>query len=135
MQPLVSETLLSPHQWGVGPLPATLPGGAPPPPSSGTSSGGSLLVPKLRQPALSRDATLVGQEGAPLLQQQQLRQRAAPALQAAWLWLDSLQQHCQLLPFFDGPLLALVLLQDDVVLSTENLSPIIQVRVLRQYVY
>lgn len=117
VQPLVSETLLSPYQWGMGPLP--------PPHSNGS---GALLIPKLRQPALSRDAAPPREpEGASSLQHQKAP-RQQPAVQTARVWLGSLQRHCQLLPFTDGPLMVLVLLHDHVVMSPDVLVPIAEVR-------
>ena len=49
-------------------------------------------------------------------------------MQTARVWLGSLQRHCQLLPYFDGPLMVLVLLHDHVVITPDVLAPIAEVR-------
>ena len=125
--PIMSETLLSPHQWGSGPLQ-----------NSSREAGGSVgvLVPKLRQPVIFRDTAPPSSSGNSSNSSSPLRPTSArggiqkgsgAVIQTTRLWLRSSSRHCQLIPLFEDELLVLVLLHDHVVPSRDVLSPIVEV--------
>ena len=97
-----------------------------PPHSANISSG--FLIPRLRQPALSRDSTLSGAPDGASLQQRIGCTTPTSAVQTAKVWLESAGSHFRLLPYFDGPLLVLLLFADDTVISRDIISSVTEVR-------
>ncbi|GAX77482.1 hypothetical protein CEUSTIGMA_g4926.t1 [Chlamydomonas eustigma] len=126
-----SESLLSPFQWSTVGLPFqqqqhNQTGSAVSSSSSSSSMIGSrLLLPRLKQPALSRGtgSAASGQEPAHSLCRAawQLQQATVPTCQ---VWFQGLQQHCNLLPFYEGPLLVMMLLREGTVVTQEVIRPL-----------
>ncbi len=124
--------MLSPTQWGVAPLPLSIVGASgrrlaslAVSAKSGDPVVGGLLVPRLSQPALSRVSAAAGVAS--------YQQEAGPAarpirpqeVKTARLWLPEPLVHCQLLPYFEGSLMVLVLLPSGGAPATpEGLAPI-----------
>ena len=126
MQPIMSETLLSPQQWGTVPLPLSSRA------AGGGVGGGGILVPKIRQQSLFREAATPSKAdrdgGDPLCSRMRTPVGGSEAvIQTARLWLGSASRYCRVVPIFEDELLVLVLVHDHASKSHEVLSMVSEV--------